>query len=126
MTGSVAIKHPPPMTVDEFLRWPGDGTGRRYELVDGQLRAQDATTVDHGSIHTNLTVAIGTHLKNNRPGCLLVVAPGVEPHLRADWNFRIPDLGERVLGHGSSLWEAWSACEFAWNAELPVPSRLCR
>ncbi|MEQ1902539.1 MAG: Uma2 family endonuclease [Devosia sp.] len=81
------------MTVEEFLAWPGDGTGRRYELVDGELRAQEATTVDHGAIHANLTATIRNHLRSSRPGCLLVVAPGIEPHLRANWNFRIPDLG---------------------------------
>ena len=81
------------MTVDEFIRWPGDGTGTRYELVNGDLRAQDPTTVAHGTIHSNLTILIGNHLRGNRPGCLLVVAPGVQPRLRANWNFRIPDLG---------------------------------
>ena len=34
-----------------------------------------------------------------------------------EWQARIPDLGERVVGHGSSIWEAWSACESAWSTE---------
>ncbi len=93
MTSTAARNHPPLMTVEEFIKWPGDGTGTRYELVNGELRAQDATTVAHGTIHTNLTILIGNHLRSNRPGCLLVVAPGVQPRLRAHWNFCIPDLG---------------------------------
>jgi len=27
------------MTLGEFLVWPGDGTAKRYELVDGVVRA---------------------------------------------------------------------------------------
>ena len=34
---SLAVKLPDLMTIDEFLKWPGDGTGTRYELVDGEL-----------------------------------------------------------------------------------------
>ena len=42
------------MTVAEFLAWPGDGTGRVYELVDGELRAQDAASDTHGTIQSEL------------------------------------------------------------------------
>jgi Uma2 family endonuclease len=89
-----ALRHlPPPMTVEEFYAWPGDGTGRIYELVDGTLRAQDAASDTHGTVHTNITRAISNHLIANRPGCRLVTAPGVKPRIRAKWNHRIPELG---------------------------------
>ena len=32
-------KPPPTMTVADFLDWPGDGTGRKFQLVDGEVRA---------------------------------------------------------------------------------------
>ena len=27
------------MTIDEFLDWPGDGSGNKFELADGEPRA---------------------------------------------------------------------------------------
>jgi Uma2 family endonuclease len=92
MTGAQA-KLPPLMTVADFIEWPGDGTGGRYELVDGVLRAMAPASDTHGLIQTNLTIAIGMHLRTKRPGCRINTTPGVQPRLRAEWNFRIPDLG---------------------------------
>jgi Uma2 family endonuclease len=86
-------KLPPLMTVADFLEWPGDGTGARYELVDGVLRAMAPPNDTHGLIQSNLAVAIGLHLRKNRTQCRINITPGVQPRLRADWNFRIPDLG---------------------------------
>jgi Uma2 family endonuclease len=84
------IDHPAVMTVDEFLDWPGDGTGTRYELVDGQLRAQDARSEAHGGIHGNIARLIGNHVHGTN--CRVVIGGGVRPHLLADWNFRVPDI----------------------------------
>lgn len=86
-------KLPPMMTVADFLDWPGDGTGTRYELVDGVLRAMAPGSDTHGTIQSNLVFAITSHLRATRPGCRVVTTPGVQPRLRAEWNFRIPDLG---------------------------------
>ncbi len=36
---------------------------------------------------------------------------------RKEWQARIPDFGERVVGHGSSIWQAWQECETAWRTE---------
>ena len=90
---NVAFKLPPPMTVDEFIAWPGDGTATKYELVDGALRAQDPASDTHGTIHDNLAFAISGYLRATRPGCRLVIDPGVRPRVRANWNYRVPDLG---------------------------------
>jgi Uma2 family endonuclease len=79
------------MTAAEFLRWPGDGTGRRFELVDGQLRAMAPTRDIHGTIQANLTGLLFNHLRGTR--CRAVVAPGVQPRVNAANNVRIPDLG---------------------------------
>ncbi len=84
---------PPFMDVADFLAWPGDGTPTRYELVDGVLRAMAPAGDTHNRIQSNLHLLIGNHLARTRPSCQAVVTPGVQPRLRADWNFRIPDLG---------------------------------
>jgi len=90
---TAARKLPPMMTVDDFLCWEGDGTDTRYELVDGVLRAMSPATIAHGTIVTNLIIEIGSHLRETMSRCRVVTAPGIRPLVRADWNFRIPDLG---------------------------------
>ncbi|MFM9939476.1 MAG: Uma2 family endonuclease [Hyphomicrobiaceae bacterium] len=89
---SAAPKLPPLMTVEEFLAWPGDGSGRIYELVEGELRAQDAARDTHGTIHAHLARIIGNHIEAARPNCRVVAAPGLQPNLRATWNYRIPEI----------------------------------
>lgn len=80
------------MTVDEFLAWSGDGTRTRYELVDGELRAQDAQSDAHGRMHANIGYALTGHLRSHRPSCSVAIGAGVRPRMLSDWNFRIPDL----------------------------------
>lgn len=93
MAGSAATKLAPLMTVAEFLEWRGDGTGAIYELVNGALRAQDAASDTHGTITSNLTALLVSHLRQAMPGCRVVANPGIEPRLQADWNYRIPEIG---------------------------------
>ena len=88
-----ALKLPPPMTVAEFVDWPGDVPGLSYELVDGVPRAMAPARDVHGTIHTNLASRIDSHLEKTRPEHRLVTAPGIQPRLRAEWNYRIPELG---------------------------------
>jgi Uma2 family endonuclease len=88
-----ARKLPPLMTAAEFHEWPGDGTGARYELVDGVPRAMAPASDAHGTIMSNVIGEIRLHLRTSRPNCRVVGAPGIVPHLRADWNHRIPELG---------------------------------
>ncbi len=89
---SAAQKLPPLMTVAEFLAWPGDGTGRIYELVEGELRAQDSASDAHGTIQGRVVFLLTGHLDKTRPHCRVVAAPGIQPHLRANWNYRIPEI----------------------------------
>jgi Uma2 family endonuclease len=84
---------PPKMDVADFIEWPGDGTDLRYELVEGVLRAMAPGSDAHNTIIGNLSGVIWDHLRKTRSSCRLVVAPGVQPRVRAEWNFRIPDLG---------------------------------
>ena len=93
MAGSAATKLPQLMTVAEFLEWRGDGTGAICELVNGVLRAQDAASDTHGTITSNLTALLFSHLRQAMPGCRVVANPGIEPRLRAHWNYRIPEIG---------------------------------
>ena len=83
---------PTPITVEEFWAWPGDGTGTRYELVEGQLRAMAPASGTYGTIHANLTAEIRNRLRATRPGCRVVSEPGIRPRIRENWDHRIPEL----------------------------------
>ena len=89
---TAARKLPQLMTVNEFLDWD-DGTDTRYELVDGVVRAMAPSTHVHGILQVNLIAALGNHVRGDRSPCHVVAAPGINPLMRADWNFRIPDIG---------------------------------
>lgn len=90
---TAASKLPPMMTVADFLDWPGDGSGTRYELVDGVLGAMAPASDTHNTIVMTIGRFIGNHLARERPGCRVVGSLGVQPRLRAEWNFRVQDLG---------------------------------
>lgn len=90
---SAARKLPAFMDVAEFIVWPGDGTGTRYELVDGVLRAMAPASDAHNTIVTRLAVILDGSVRQNWPGCRVVTSPGTQPRITADWNFRIPDIG---------------------------------
>jgi Uma2 family endonuclease len=81
---------PSRMTVDEFLDWPGDGSGQKFELVDGEPRAMAPASVPHGIIQANIAGILRTHLIGSR--CYVVVEPGIIPQVRSDANMRVPDL----------------------------------
>jgi Uma2 family endonuclease len=81
------------MTVAEFLDWPGDGSGRRFELVDGELRPMSPGRPTRGTIQSNLSRLIGGHLIASGGGCRIVTDPGVITARHAHINMRVPDLG---------------------------------
>ena len=78
------------MTVAEFLAWPGDDSGLKFELVDGEPRAMDPASVTHGVIQANIGGLLRAHLTGTR--CKAVAAPGVVPRLRENMNMRVPDI----------------------------------
>ena len=85
---------PSRMTVAEFLEWAGsveDGT--RYQLIDGAPRAMAPASMTHGIVQSTAARLIGNHLAALRNGCRVITTPGVRPRVRAENNFRIPDLG---------------------------------
>jgi Uma2 family endonuclease len=86
-------KLPRTMTVAEFLDWPGDGSGRKFQLVDGELRAMSPGSATHGTIQSNLCRLIGNTLVASDTGCRIVTEPGVVTRIRSHINLRVPDLG---------------------------------
>ena len=95
MSQALSYTQPPSrMTVGEFLVWdPGDRSGRRWQLVDGEPVAMAPASENHGAIQSELARIVGNHLLERRPGCRVITEPGVIPRLRAGENWRIPDLG---------------------------------
>jgi Uma2 family endonuclease len=80
------------VSIGEFLALPPRPDGVQFELVDGELRAQDAPSDAHGTILTNVARLLGNHLHVDGSSCRAVTGGGLRPHLRADWNYRIPDV----------------------------------
>ena len=79
------------MTVAEFLAWdaPGDGL---WQLVDGEPLAMAPASRSHGTLQLELGSVIRNHLLASGSTCTAVAAPGIVPRIRANENFRIPDL----------------------------------
>jgi Uma2 family endonuclease len=80
------------MTVAEFLDWPGDGSGRRFQLIDGELRPMSPGSPTHGTIQMKLGRLIGDALDAAGSPCRVVCAPGVVTAKHAHINMRVPDL----------------------------------
>src|SRR5262245_21215054 len=51
------------LTAEEFERLPDDG--KRYELIDGELREMAPTVNWHGEVETNLTTLLHTHSRSH-------------------------------------------------------------
>ena len=79
------------MTVAEFLAWDAPGE-TRWQLFDGQPAAMAPASRTHGTLQLELGRLIGNHLASAGNTCTIIAAPGIVPRVRADENFRIPDL----------------------------------
>jgi Uma2 family endonuclease len=86
-------KLPQHMTVAEFLDWTGDGSGRTFQLVDGELRAMSPGSATHGTIQANLCGLIRNARVASGSDCRIVTEPGVITRIRSHLNLRVPDLG---------------------------------
>jgi Uma2 family endonuclease len=85
---------PPSLTVEEFLTWDADdATGRRWQLVEGEPVLMAPARQRHGAIQGEIARLIGNHLNDSSLPCRLIVAPGIQPRVRSERNFRVPDLG---------------------------------
>jgi Uma2 family endonuclease len=88
---SSALKPPAVMTVAEFLAWDAPGPGR-WQLVDGEPVAMAPASRTHGTIQMEIGRLMGNHLAASGSPCTVITAPGIVPRVRANENFRIPDL----------------------------------
>ena len=92
---AVVLKHPPShMTLAEFVSWDsGDRSGRRWQLLDGEPVAMAPASQPHGALQSELAALIRNHLLEKASPCRIITEPGIVPRVRANENFRIPDLG---------------------------------
>ena len=82
------------MTLDEFLAWDsGDRSGRTWQLIDGEPVAMAPGSDAHGAIQSEIARLLGNHLLEQRSPCRVVTEPGIVPRVRANRNYRVPDLG---------------------------------
>ncbi len=79
------------MTVQEFLGWDAP-TGPLWQLVDGEPRAMAPPSRTHNGIQSELGRLLGNHLLDRGSPCYVLPMSGIVPRVRADSNFRIPDL----------------------------------
>jgi Uma2 family endonuclease len=82
----------PFMTADDFLAWPGDGTGRTFQLVDGEVRSLSPASRVHGL--TQARIAYLLTLAIEAAGLPLQVSSeiAIQPRLNMSMNVRVPDV----------------------------------
>jgi len=94
--GMVTLRKPPltRMTLAEFLKWePDDPAARSWQLIDGEPVAMAPGSRAHGAIQIEVGALLRNHLLERGSPCQVVSEAGVIPRLRADRNYRIPDIG---------------------------------
>jgi Uma2 family endonuclease len=86
-----AMKLPARMSVAEFVAWNAP-EGARWQLVDGAPEAMAPASRTHGAILIEVGALISRHLAERSSSCTVIAEPGIVPKVRANLNFRIPDL----------------------------------
>ncbi len=87
------------MTLDEFLSWdPHDRSGRTWQLIDGEPIAMAPGNDTHGSLQAEICALLRNHLLEQRSACRVVTEPGIVPYVRANRNYRVPDLWVTCAG----------------------------
>lgn len=115
-----------PMTADELLQMPSDG--RRYELVQGELKSMTPAGAGHGAIIIHLAAPLAQHVLAHRlgevfgaetgfilarnpdtvraPDIAFVAAARIPPGGLPDGYFPgAPDLAVEVVSPGDTLYE---------------------
>ena len=82
----------PYMTADDFLAWPGDGTGRKHQLIDGELRLMSPASHTHGVIQSRLALLLWRAIEASNLTLQVVTEGAIIPGLNASTNVRVPDL----------------------------------
>jgi len=86
------LNTPGRMTVAEFFVWDAPA-GPAWQLIDGIPVAMAPANGTHAVMQGEIGRLIGNHLAAHRPGCRVLIAPGVVPRVENEENYRIPDLG---------------------------------
>jgi Uma2 family endonuclease len=82
------------MALDEFLVWdPPDRTGRTWQLIDGEPVAMAPANTTHAALQAEVGAVLRNHLLAQGSPCQVQAQPGIVPRLRANRNYRVPDLG---------------------------------
>jgi Uma2 family endonuclease len=84
-------KHPPRMTIAEFVAWD-DGSGARFQLIDGIPQAMAPARPIHGALQVAAARLLENHLIARASPCRAIAEAGVVPRVRADINLRVPDV----------------------------------
>src|SRR5690242_16613592 len=82
----------PHMIRDEFLAWPGDGSGRRFQLVNGEIRPMSPASRIHGVIEANLAYLLVSAVRARQLPLQVLAEGAIIPALNASSNVRVPDL----------------------------------
>lgn len=85
-------KIPTQMTADEFIAWPGDGVGGKYQLVDGEVRAMSPASSAHAMIQGELQRLLGNHLHAAGGRCRSATEPAIAVRVKIESNTRVPDI----------------------------------
>jgi Uma2 family endonuclease len=91
----VALRKRPPahMTVTEFLSWDhADPVSGSWQLIDGGPMAMAPGSETRAALQGEIGALLRNHLISNGSPCRLLSQPGIVPRVRANRNFRIPDL----------------------------------
>jgi Uma2 family endonuclease len=80
------------MRLHEFLSWdPDDSSGARWQMIDGEPVAMAPAGVPHGEIQAELAALLRNLLLGREP-CRAITEPGIVSRVRADMNYRVPDI----------------------------------
>jgi Uma2 family endonuclease len=82
----------PHMSAEEFLAWPGDRTGRRFQLVDGEVRPMSPASRAHGLIQAKLAALLDNAIEAAALPLQVLTEGAVIPGMNASDNVRVPDL----------------------------------
>lgn len=84
--------HPTPMTAETFLAWSGDGSGRRFNLVDGIARPMSPASHTHSQLHSNALGLVLAGIDAAGLDLSALVEGAVIPGLQPSRNVRVPDI----------------------------------
>lgn len=84
--------HPTPMTADAFLAWPGDGSGRRFNLVDGIARPMSPASPTHSVIQANVCMLVANAIDAAGLDLTTLIEGTIVPGRQSGNNVRVPDV----------------------------------